>query len=594
VKWGRHREDARLRAELERLRIDYANLLDVLTAERAHADAYIAFLTGDPYPRWIARHTVRPAELERRRRIALGLQYRPTFSLLMHTAETAHEQLRAAIAAVAAQAYDAWQLCATVPANDGAARTAVDEYAAADPRIVPVVVEGTGPAAALAAALARATGEFVGVVDADGLIPAHALAEFALELNLHVDADVLYCDSDSIDQNDYRHDAHFKPEWSPDTLLSRDYIGRLALMRRSIVEAAGGFRSDFEGSHEWDLLLRVAERTNRAVRVPDVLYHVRSPHLPHAAIDLAMLTAAISRRGEPGTVAATAHPGTYAIRYELRAPAHATLIIPTRDAAADVDTCLRSIFTRSTYRDFDVLLVDNGSTDPEALALFKRWSRDEPRVRVIRDDSPFNFSRLNNAAAKVTGADFLIFLNNDTEVIAPDWMECLLEQAQRPSIGAVGALLLYPDDTVQHAGVVIGLGGAADHSHKHFRSGDPGYFGALAGTTNYSAVTAACLAIRRELFEAIGGFDEQLAVAYNDVDLCLRLLASGKRNVFVPGARLYHFESKSRGADVDGSRAKRFREEMQLLQKRWRIGIVDDPYYNPNLTLAKENFAIDA
>lgn len=587
-------EDSRLRAELERLRIDYANLLDVLTAERAHAEAHVALLTGDPYPRWIARHTVRPAELERRRRIALALPYRPVFSLLMDTAGAAHDELRAALAALATQAYDAWQLCATVLANDSATRALLEEYAAADPRVVPVVVEAAGPATALAAALSRATGEFAGVVDADGLLPAHALAEFALELNLHPDADVLYGDSDSIDRNDYRHDPHFKPAWSPDTLLSRDYIGRLALMRRSLMEAAGGFRIYFEGSHEWDLLLRVTERTDRVLRVPDVLYHVRSPRAPEAAMDVAMLTTTIARRGEPGTVEATAHPGTYAVRYALREPARATLIVPTRDAAADVDTCLRSVFSRSTYRDFDVLLVDNGSTDPGALALFERWSREEPRVRVVRDDSPFNFSRLNNAAAKLTGADYLIFLNNDTEVIAPDWMERLLEQAQRPSIGAAGALLLYPDDTVQHGGVVIGLGGCADHSHKHFRSGDPGYFGALAGVTNYSAVTAACLAIRRELFEAVGGFDEQFAVAYNDVDLCLRLLASGKRNVFVPGARLYHFESKSRGVDVDGSRAKRFRDEMRLLQERWRIGVIDDPYYNPNLTLAKENFAIDA
>jgi GT2 family glycosyltransferase len=586
--------EADLLEELERLKLQYYNTVDVLTSERAHFDAYTRFLTGDAYVRWIARHTISPAQLERRRRTSLQFAWRPTLSLLMPAAGAPLVQLRHAIESVLAQAYDVWQLIVVVPENDAAMRRVVESFAAAEARIGLVAVQDDGPVAALSAALARAGGDFVGIVDGDGMLAPHALDSFAAELNFRPDLDVVYCDSDRIDDDDRRHDPHFKPEWSPDTLMSRAYVGRLALLRRTLVEAAGGFRSEFEGSHEWELLLRLADRTHRFARLADVLYHVRTPQPVRPASDAAMLAAAMARRGEPGRVETTLHAGTYVVRYALRGTPHVTIIVPTRDGAEDVERALGSLFERSTYPAYDVLLVDNGSTDSVALALFERLAAQEPRLRVIRDDSPFNFSRINNAAAAQAGGEYLIFLNNDTEVIASDWIEALVSQAQRPTVGAVGALLLYPEGRVQHAGVVLGLGGCAGHSHKLYDARDGGYFGALAGVTNYSAVTAACLAVRRDLFMAAGGFDERLAIAYNDTDLCLRLQALGTRNVYVPDARLYHFESRSRGADADAARAKRFEEEKRLLKERWRIGVIDDPYYNPNLTLAAEDFSIDA
>ncbi|MBD5655714.1 MAG: glycosyltransferase family 2 protein [Candidatus Eremiobacteraeota bacterium] len=541
--------------ELERFKLEYLNLLDVLIAERGNVEAHMRFLTGDPYPRWIARHAIRPAELERRRKLALQLHFRPTFSLLMAVgAATPLVHVRAAIDAVIGQAYDMWQLCIVVPATERRLRTILETYSAADMRIKLALATEPGPVAALSAALAVASGEFVGVVDADGVLAPHGLFAFAIEVNVRPDYDAIYSDSDAIEDDGRRHDPQFKPGWSPDTLLSRPYIGRLALLRRTLVEAAGGFRAEFEGSHEWDLLLRIADRTHRFARIPDVLYHVRSPWQAQPQIDLALIGNAIARRGEPGHVAKTKHAGVYAIRYALKGSARTTIVVPTRDAAADVERCLRSVFERSTYRDFDVLLVDNGSTDPVALELFERLSRDEPRLRVVRDDSPFNFSRLNNNAARLTTADYLIFLNNDTEVIAPEWIEAMLGYAQRSTAGAVGALLLYPEERVQHAGVVLGLGGGAGHSHKQHGHGDSGYLGAIAGATNYSAVTAACLAIRRELFEAVGGFDERLAVAFNDVDLCLRLGATGKLNVYVPEARLYP-SNRNRAVPMSTARA---------------------------------------
>jgi GT2 family glycosyltransferase len=239
-------------------------------------------------------------------------------------------------------------------------------------------------------------------------------------------------------------------------------------------------------------------------------------------------------------------------------------------------------------------VIDNGSTDAASLATFARWAEREPRVKILRIDEPFNFSRLNNLAVKVARGELLVFLNNDTEVITADWLEAMAEQAIRPQIGAVGATLLFPNDTIQHAGVIVGIAGLAGHGHKNFPFGSDGHYMMLRAINNYSAVTAACMMVQRAKFERVGGFDENLAVAYNDVDLCLALRAVGYRNVSLPHALLYHFESKSRGPDIDETRGKRLREEAAIVRARWRIGEIDDPYYNPNLTLEREDYSVDA
>jgi GT2 family glycosyltransferase len=402
-----------------------------------------------------------------------------------------------------------------------------------------------------------------------------------------------------------RNSPHFKPEWSPDSLLSRMYVGHLSVYRRALFESLGGFREGFEGSQDWDLALRVTERTTRIHHVPSVLYHWRQ-HAESTSSDMAAkpyaaiaaqraLEEALVRRGEAGRVGADPEaPGTYIVRYELPHPPRVTVIIPTRDHGADVDRCLSSLFGRTDYPNFEAILVDNGSSDTGSLAVFERWAATESRLRILRIDEPFNFSRLNNRAAAIASGDLLLFLNNDTEIRTPEWMRAMAEQAERKSIGAVGATLLYPNDTIQHAGVIVGIAGLAGHSHKNFTHGNHGHYMMLRAVNNYSAVTAACLMVRRTVFEEVGGFDEQLAVAYNDVDLCLKIQAAGYNNVCLPHAVLYHFESKSRGADVADAKAERLRAEADVMRARWRIGEIEDPHYNVNLTLEREDYSVDA
>ena len=274
------------------------------------------------------------------------------------------------------------------------------------------------------------------------------------------------------------------------------------------------------------------------------------------------------------------------MRYDIKRPGKVSIIVPTRDHGADVDLCFRSLFERSTYTNIEIILLDNGSRDPDSLKTFGRWLQLEPeRIKLVHHDVPFNFSAINNFAATHATGEYLLFLNNDTEIITDDWIEAMIEQAQRPAIGAVGAKLLYGDNTVQHAGVIVGLGGVAGHSHKYFGADEPGYFYTLQTVNNFSAVTGACCMIRREVFEEVGGFDEGLAIAFNDVDLCLRIKDAGYRNIYLPHVVLYHHESKSRGHEDTPEKQARFLREQQVIHERWKSDTVPDPYYNINLVL---------
>jgi GT2 family glycosyltransferase len=534
------------------------------------------------------------------------LAQRPTFSILMPVYETPEKYLRAAIESVQLQAYPDWELCIADDASQKQhVREVLEEYAADDPRIKIVYRETNGHIAeASNSALAIATGNFIALLDHDDLLAAEALFENALVINRHPDVDLIYSDEDKIDEHDRRRDPYFKPDWSPDSLLSRNYVSHLGVYRRSLVEEVGGFRTGFEGSQDYDLVLRVTERTNRIEHIPRVLYHWRihsestafSRKQKGYAYDAAerAISEALERRGEPGRVEGLELlPGTYTVRYELRDAGRVSIVVPTRDHGEDVDRCLRSVFERSTYQNIEVVLLDNGSTDRDSLRVFGAWVEREPaRVKLVTHDVPFNFSNVNNYAVRHASGSYLLFLNNDTEVITPDWIEAMVEQAQRPSIGAVGAKLLYADGTVQHGGVIIGLGSVAGHSHKYFRGDAPGYFGTLQTVNNFSAVTGACLMVRRAVFDEIGGFDERLAIAFNDVDLCLRIQAAGYCNVYLPHVELYHYESKSRGHENTPEKMERFLREQLYMRERWKTAEIADPHYNRNLTLMREDYAI--
>jgi GT2 family glycosyltransferase len=591
--------DAELPNRLREAERDRAMLLEAMLVQRAK------YLLGGDYETWLSFNGVRSSDISRMSEMSQTLPRRVVISVIMTTFETPERFLREAIESVRSQAYPYWELCIADDASTQAqVRKVLEEYSALDHRIKVVYRNENGHIArASNSALELATGEFVGFLDHDDTLSPDALFEMALAINRFPDVDMLYSDEDKIDETGVYCDPHFKPDWSPDSFLSRMYTCHFSVYRRSLVEELGGLRAEFSGSQDYDLVLRLTERTGKIHHIPRVLYHWRKHSGSASGVSRAKpyssraaeraIAEALERRDEPGTVSERADtPGVYIVRYAIREPKRVSVIVPTRDHGEDVDRCLSSLFAKAGYDDLEVILLDNGSTEKSSLATFARWAKKEPRVNVVRYDVPFNFSRINNYAVTQSTGHYLLFLNNDTEAKSEGWIAAMVEQAQRPSIGAVGALLLYPDNTVQHAGVVIGLGGVAGHSHKHFSATSNGHANMLKAVNNYSAVTGACLMTRREVFERVGGLDEELTVAFNDIDLCLKIVEAGYRIVNLPHVQLYHFESKSRGHDVGTFKIARSLSEQAKMRERWGRIIAHDPSYSPHLTLDREDYSI--
>ena len=538
---------------------------------------------------------------------AAQLPYRPLLSVVMPVYNTDERWLRAAIESVRHQLYDNWELCI---ADDCSTKTRVHdvlrELAAEEPRIKVHFRSVNGHiSAASNSALALASGEFIVLLDHDDVLPRHALIAVVYELNRHPDADLVYSDEDKIDQHGRRFAPYFKSDWNPELFYGQNMISHLGVYRRAIVERVGGFREGFEGSQDYDLALRVIEQTtpDRIRHIPHILYHWRAIRgsvalavgeklYAHDAARRAIQDhfdrTGVRARCEP----APRLPSHHRVRYPLPEDRpHVTIVIPTRDRVDMLARCVDSITSRSTYAPYDIVIVDNGSSLPESRAYFERAQRDA-RISVLRVDEPFNFSRLNNLAVARAQGTLLCFLNNDMEVISPQWLEEMVGLAIQDDIGAVGAMLYHPDDTIQHAGVILGLGGLAAHAHRNLPRGQAGYFGRATLTQALSAVSAACLMVRKTAFERVGGFDEALAVAYNDVDFCLRLRQCGLRNVWTPFAELYHFESASRGADTSGTARERLLVEAEVMRARWNGALHADPYFNANLSLDRPDFAL--
>jgi GT2 family glycosyltransferase len=428
-------------------------------------------------------------------------------------------------------------------------------------------------------------------IDAGDLLEPDALLSLAVELN--GGADVAYTDEDQLDGAGIPREPVFKPGWSPETALTRDYVGRLCAIRGAALAAAGGLDSAHGAVMWYDALLRVAEASDRVSHVARVLIHRRHGS-ERASIDQveAAVRRALARRGELAEVRST--PVGVDVRFIPSPDDRVTVIIPTRDRADLLERCLQSLFERTDHPNFDVIVVDNGSSESATRSLFDRWRELRPgRFRVVEYPAPFNYSELNNRGVDQTDAPYVVLLNNDTEVIAPDWMTAMLGQARRPQIGAVGALLLYEDGTIQHAGVVLGgVVALAGHAYRFLDPRQLSSDSRLLLDTNYLAVTGACMMVSRSKYVEVGGLDETLAVSYNDVDFCLKLRAAGYRNVMVPRARLYHYESKSRGRDDTKRKVALASAESDTIRKRWPEWAWRDPYYNPNLTLDAEDFSI--
>ena len=534
-----------------------------------------------------------------------------TFSILVPLYNTPEKFLREMIDSVQAQTYRKWELCLADGSDDAHPEVGriCQEYMQNDSRIKYKKIEkNLGISGNTNVCFGMATGEYIGLFDHDDLLHPSVLYEYMRAI-CEQDADYIYCDEVTFEGNsiDNMLTIHFKPDFSIDNLRANNYICHFSVFSEKLLEETGLFRSEFDGSQDHDMILRLTSRAKKIVHVPKILYYWRS-HPQSVAADINAKTYAIDAAkravlahlkscGLEGTVESTrAFPTIFRIKYKLKAKPMISIIIPNKDHRDDLKRCVDSILNKSTYENYEILIVENNSTETETFAYYKMLEN-QPKVRVITYEAEggFNYSKINNFAAKQAKGEYLLLLNNDTKVITREWMEELLMYAQRDDVGAVGAKLYYADNTIQHAGIVIGLGAhhAAGHTHHLLPKENLGYMGRLCYAQDVTAVTGACLLVRKSLYEQVGGLDESFTVALNDVDFCLRLRALGLLNIFTPFAELYHYESKSRGLDKDGASAERYNKEVAHFRERWKKELdAGDPYFNPNFSLEHATYEL--
>jgi glycosyltransferase involved in cell wall biosynthesis len=557
------------------------------------------------YAKWISRYDTLTDETRSVMRTRIkSFAHEPLISVLMPVYNPPISFLDGAVQSVRNQLYPNWELCIADDASTNpAVREALERYRKQDSRIKIVYRKQNGHiSAASNSALELVSAEWVALMDHDDLLSEHALFWVADAINNIPEVRLIYSDEDKLGESGRRLDPYFKCDWNVDLFYSHNLITHLGVYRTDLVRGIGGFRIGMEGSQDYDLALRYIERIEQKqiYHIPRILYHWRmhaeSTAQSADAKPYALLAGekALNEHLQRNKIAARAELGDagYRVRYSLPdIPPLASLIIPTRNGLALISACVKSITGKTTYPNYEILVVDNGSDDRATLKYLNEL-QNEPRVRVIRDDRPFNYSELNNSAVKLARGELVGLLNNDLEVISPDWLSEMVSVALQPGVGAVGASLWYPNKTLQHGGVILGLGGVAGHSHKGFAKGSPGYCFRMSLISGFSAVTGACLIIRKRLFEELGGLNEtDLKIAFNDVDFCIRLREAGYRNVWTPYAELYHHESATRGYEDTLEKQLRYTHEMRYLQKRWGDLLLNDPAYSPNLTLDHEDFS---
>jgi GT2 family glycosyltransferase len=553
------------------------------------------------YDRWVKDFdTLSQADRDKIRAHISRLESKPLISVIMAVYETPEWALREAIDSIRRQLYPYWELCI---ADDASAAPYIAdllrEAAAEDPRIKWIRRRQNGHiSAASNSALSLATGEFVALMDHDDLLPEHALYEVAVALNNDPTLDIIYSDEDQIDRNGRRFLPYFKTDWNIDLLLGHNMISHLGVYRRALLEGVGGFREGFEGSQDYDVALRCADATvpGRICHIPAVLYHwrrdfgeasfseERQDQCSGAA--LRAIRDHLERRHESGEV--TPHPvmpqWARVIRAVPRPAPLVSLIIPTRDRPDLLGICVDGLLNRTDYPEMEVLIVDHESKLPETFELFKKLQLDT-RVRIIPYAGPFNYSAINNMAVTKANGSIIGLINNDIDVINPDWLSEMVSLSVINDVGAVGAKLIYPNDRVQHAGIVLGVSGIANHFNYAMRRSNTGYFGRNVLASSVSAVTGACLVVRKSAFDEVGGLNEtDLAVAFNDVDFCLRLKKSGYRNIWTPHAELYHHESTTRGAEDTPENVERFQREIDYMRTNWGHEVDHDAFYNENFS----------
>lgn len=560
------------------------------------------------YQEWVKKYdTLTEEDKKAIREHGETLPYKPKISIVMPTFNPPERWLRAALDSVLRQTYTNWELCiADDLSTEPHVRKVLQEYAGRDARIkVTFRTENGHISAASNTAAELSTGEFIGLLDHDDELTDHALYMVVCTLNKNREFDLLYSDEDKVTTYGMRFNPYFKSSWNPDLLTCQNYVCHFTVMRTAKFKEVGGFRTGFDGAQDWDLILRVTDSTtvNRIAHIPHVLYHWRvletstahstgaKPYVMEAQAK--SVREHLVRRGiAHAQVEIDRAISQIRVVYPVPNPAPlVSVIIPTKDQLLLLRRCITGVLEGTAYKNVELIVVDNGSVESDTLDYLQGLSRD-PRVTVIRDDKPFNYSRLNNDAVKLAKGKLLAFLNNDLEVIGEEWLDEMVAHAVRDEVGAVGARLLYPNGLLQHGGVILGIGGVAGHNHKGRPRHDPGYFNRAILRQNLSAVTAACMVVRREVFDKVGGFEEgALSVAFNDVDLCLKIRREGLLVVYNPAAELYHHESASRGYETTPEKFARFEGEIETMKNRWGDLLTSDPYYNPNLTLLTEDFA---
>ncbi len=528
------------------------------------------------------------------------------FSVLVPLYNTPESFLKAMIESVQAQTYKNWELCLA----DGSDKEhsfvgeICKKYADGDRRIKYEKLErNLGISENTNACIRMATGEYIALFDHDDLLHPSALYEVMRAICEH-GADFIYTDENTFSEEPRdAYNPHFKPDFSPDTLRSYNYICHLSAFSRELLDSVGYFRSEYDGSQDYDLILRLTEKAKKVFHIRKILYYWRA-HKNSVAQDVGAkpytvtaakkaLAAHLERCGLKGEVLDSSVPTTYHIKYEIDGNPLISVIIPNKDHTDDLDICLKSLYEKSSYKNFEVIIVENNSTEKETFEYYEAIAQKHGNVKIVKWEGNFNYSAINNFGVNYAKGEFILLLNNDVEIINGSCLEEMLMFAQRKDVGAVGAKLYYSDDTVQHAGVILGLGGTAGHAHKHFGRSHPGYMARASIAQNLSACTAACLMMRRDVFDEVGGLDESFEVAFNDVDLCMKIRKKGYLVVFTPYAELYHYESKSRGNDSTPEKLERFRGEIDRFKEKWQKQLDDgDPYYNPNLTLTRDDFSL--
>jgi len=553
-----------------------------------------------------SKHKVRFSISKKRRNIETATQFDKNikFSILVPLYNTPIKFLKQMINSVVNQTYSNWQLCLA----DGSDRdhAYVGEYIKSlnDARIsYKKLDKNMGISDNTNECIKLSDGDYIALFDHDDLLHPSALFEMA-KATCEKNADFIYTDEVTfVGKTSNITIYNYKPDYSPDTLRSYNYICHFTAFSRELLEQVGFFNNEYDGSQDYDLILRLTEKAKNIAHIQKPLYFWRS-HKASVASDVSAkpyvvdsakraLSAHLERLGLSGRIEDSSVPTTYKIQYDIKGIPLVSIIIPNKDHTDDLEKCLASVYGKSTYKNFEVIVVENNSTEEETFEYYKEAQSKYKDLKVITWENSFNYSAINNFAVKQANGEYVLLLNNDIEVITPDWLEQMLMFAQRDDVGAVGAKLYYSDDTIQHAGVIVGLGGVAGHSHKYFDRDNPGYMARASIAQNLSACTAACLLIRKSVYEEIGGLDENYAVAFNDIDFCMAIREAGYLIVFTPYAEFYHYESKSRGDEDTPEKRARFNSEVFRFQDKWGEELKKgDPYYNPNLTLDAENFSL--